>query len=137
PFSFPGRGTAVTLTERYNAVEIERKWRTRWEADRLYEAHEDPSRPKWYALVMFPYPSAAHTHVGHWYNYCPADAHARFMRMRGYNVLFPFGFDAFGLPAENYAIKAGIHPYVSTMENIEAMRGQIRSMGASFDWTRE
>src|SRR5262245_21249637 len=86
---------------------------------------------------MFPYPSAAHTHVGHWYNYGPADTHARFMRMRGYNVMFPFGFDAFGLPAENYAIKAGIHPHISTMDNIARMREQIRSMGASFDWTRE
>ncbi len=130
------RGAAATRTG-YDAVAIERKWQARWEADGLYAAHEDPSKPKWYALVMFPYPSAAHTHVGHWYNYCPADAHARFMRMRGYNVMFPFGFDAFGLPAENYAIKAGIHPHVSTMQNIETMRRQVRSMGASFDWSRE
>ncbi|TAK25587.1 MAG: leucine--tRNA ligase [Chloroflexota bacterium] len=122
---------------RFNAPEIERKWQARWEADGLYRAVEGGDRPKWYALVMFPYPSAAHTHVGHWYNYCPADAHARFMRMRGYNVLMPFGFDAFGLPAENFAIKAGTHPFVSTMRNIETMRHQVRSMGASFDWSRE
>jgi leucyl-tRNA synthetase len=128
---------AAPVATRYEPVEIERKWQQRWEADGLYVAREDPGRPKWYALVMFPYPSAAHTHVGHWYNYGPADTHARFMRMRGYNVMFPFGFDAFGLPAENYAIKAGIHPHVSTMDNIEKMREQIRSMGASFDWGRE
>jgi leucyl-tRNA synthetase len=128
---------AAPPTSRYNPVEIERKWQQRWEADGLYSAVEDPSRPKWYALVMFPYPSASHAHVGHWYNYGPADTHARYKRMRGYNVLFPFGFDAFGLPAENYAIKANIHPHVSTMDNIVAMRQQIRSMGASFDWNRE
>jgi leucyl-tRNA synthetase len=128
---------AAPAGTRYSPVDIERKWQQRWEADGLYVAREEPGRPKWYALVMFPYPSAAHTHVGHWYNYGPADVHARFMRMRGYNVMFPFGFDAFGLPAENYAIKAGIHPHVSTMDNIEKMREQIRSMGASFDWSRE
>ena len=122
---------------RYSPVEIERKWQQRWEADGLYVSREEPGRPKWYALVMFPYPSASHLHVGHWYSYCPPDAHARFMRMRGYNVLFPFGYDAFGLPSENFAIKAGVHPRISTLQNIETMRRQIREMGASFDWTRE
>jgi leucyl-tRNA synthetase len=122
---------------RYNAPEIERKWQERWEADRLYEATERSDKPKWYALVMFPYPSGDLLHVGHWYNYGPADTHARFMRMRGYNVLFPFGFDAFGLPAENAAIKRGVHPRTWTMQNIENMRRQVRMMGATFDWSRE
>lgn len=125
------------MTTRYEPIEIERKWQARWDADQLYRTPEDPSRPKWYALVMFPYPSGSHLHVGHWYAYCPPDAHARLMRMRGYNVLFPFGYDAFGLPSENYAIKAGIHPSISTIDNIGTMRRQIREMGASFDWSRE
>ncbi len=121
----------------YNQVEIERKWRDRWDADSLYITRTDSSRPKWYALVMFPYPSSAHTHVGHWYSYGIADVHARYKRMQGYDVLMPLGFDAFGLPAENFAIKQGIHPSVTTMNNIETMRRQVRTMGASFDWTRE
>jgi leucyl-tRNA synthetase len=127
----------VAAATRYDAPAIERKWQTRWEADGLYVAREDTRRPKWYALVMFPYPSAATLHVGHWYSYTPADAHARFMRMRGYNVMFPFGFDAFGLPSENYAIKIGVHPRISTLQNVETMRRQLQMTGASFDWTRE
>jgi leucyl-tRNA synthetase len=128
---------STQVSTRYDAQTIEQKWRDRWTQDELYRAHEVPGKPKWYALVMFPYPSAALLHVGHWYNYCPADAHARFMRMRGYNVMFPFGFDSFGLPAENAAIKSGIHPATSTMSNIETMRKQMATMGASFDWQRE
>ena len=93
-------------------------------------------RPKWYELTMYPYPSGD-LHVGHWYAMAPSDAHARFMRMKGYNVLHPMGFDAFGLPAENAAITRGIHPHTWTMSNIERMRGQLRSMGAIYDWDRE
>jgi leucyl-tRNA synthetase len=127
----------VSTATRYDAPAVERKWQERWEADQLYAAREDTSRPKWFALVMFPYPSADTLHVGHWYSYTPADTHARFMRMRGHNVMFPFGFDAFGLPSENYAIKIGVHPRISTLRNVETMRGQLRTTGASFDWTRE
>ncbi|MSP14203.1 MAG: leucine--tRNA ligase [Chloroflexi bacterium] len=124
------------MAERYNPQEIEKKWQARWEADKLYNAEMDPSRPKHYALTMYPYPSGD-LHIGHWYAMAPSDARARYMRMRGYNVMFPMGFDAFGLPAENAAIKRKIHPYSWTMANIERMRGQLRSMGAMFDWDRE
>ena len=94
------------------------------------------TRPKHYALTMLPYPSGD-LHIGHWYAMTPSDARARFMRMNGYNVLFPMGFDAFGLPAENAAIKHNIHPKVWTYKNIERMRKQLRTMGAMFDWRRE
>ena len=121
---------------RYDHQQIDRKWQERWSADQLYRVSEDDQRPKWYALTMYPYPSGD-LHVGHWYAMAPSDAHARFMRMRGYNVMHPMGFDAFGLPAENAAIQRGIHPHSWTMANIERMRGQLRSMGATYDWDRE
>jgi leucyl-tRNA synthetase len=120
----------------YNHADIESKWQARWDVDGLYHSDIDPSRPKHYALTMLPYPSGD-LHIGHWYAMTPSDARARFMRMRGYNVLFPMGFDAFGLPAENAAIKHGIHPKKWTYANIERMRKQMRSMGAMFDWRRE
>ncbi len=120
----------------YDHLAIEPKWQARWEADGLYHADIDPDKPKHYALTMLPYPSGD-LHIGHWYAMAPSDARARFMRMRGYNVLFPMGFDAFGLPAENAAIKRGIHPKEWTYANIERMRGQLKSMGAMFDWRRE
>ncbi len=126
----------MTTPKAYNPAEIESKWQAKWEADGLYHANIDPNRPKHYALTMLPYPSGD-LHIGHWYAMTPSDARARFMRMRGYNVLFPMGFDAFGLPAENAAIKSGIHPMVRTRDNIERMRKQLRSMGAMFDWRRE
>ncbi|GBD20564.1 Leucine--tRNA ligase [bacterium HR28] len=124
-------------TERYEPQVIEPKWQKIWEETGIYaDVREDPTRPKWYHLVMFPYPSG-NLHIGHWFSYAPADAAARYKRMRGYNVLFPFGFDAFGLPAENAAIKHGIHPKVWTMQNIAHMKKQLRSMGAMFDWSKE
>jgi leucyl-tRNA synthetase len=115
---------------------MERKWRARWERDRLYETPLDDDRAKYYFLTMYPYPSGD-LHTGHWYAYAPADTKARFTRMRGNNVFFPMGFDAFGLPAENAAIKNNIHPHVWTMANIDRMREQFKSMGAMFDWSRE
>lgn len=121
---------------RYDPAEIEPKWQKRWEVDGLYNAEIDPHRKKHYALTMLPYPSGD-LHIGHWYAMTPSDARARFMRMRGYNVLFPMGFDAFGLPAENAAIKHGIHPKEWTYQNIERMRQQLKSMGAMYDWRRE
>jgi leucyl-tRNA synthetase len=120
----------------YDPGVIEPKWQARWEAEGLYHADIDPSKPKHYALTMLPYPSGD-LHIGHWYSMTPPDARARFMRMRGYNVMFPMGFDAFGLPAENAAINRGIHPKEWTYANIEKMREQLRSMGAMFDWRRE
>jgi leucyl-tRNA synthetase len=124
------------MIDNYIPGEIESKWQQKWDDDGLYHANVDPSRPKHYALTMLPYPSGD-LHIGHWYAMTPSDARARYMRMRGYNVLFPMGFDAFGLPAENAAIKRNIHPKQWTYANIERMRKQMRSMGAMFDWRRE
>jgi leucyl-tRNA synthetase len=120
----------------YNPQEIEKRWQEKWAADHIYEVKEDASRPKFYALTMFPYTSGD-LHIGHWYAMAPSDVYARFRRMQGYNVLHPMGFDAFGLPAENAAISRGIHPYDWTMKNIENMRRQLKSMGAIYDWSRE
>jgi leucyl-tRNA synthetase len=120
----------------YNPQEIEKKWQQKWARDGLYEVTEDSSRPKWYALTMFPYTSGD-LHIGHWYAMAPSDVHARFKRMQGYNVLHPMGFDAFGLPAENAAIKRGIHPFTWTMQNVDNMRRQLKSIGAIYDWNRE
>ena len=119
----------------YNPGEIETKWQERWDADGLYHADVDNDRPKHYALTMLPYPSGD-LHIGHWYAMTPSDARARYMRMRGYNVMFPMGFDAFGLPAENAAIRNNIHPKKWTYANIARMREQMKSMGAMFDWRR-
>ncbi|MCC6792830.1 MAG: leucine--tRNA ligase [Thermomicrobiales bacterium] len=122
--------------DRYDASVIEPKWRDRWESDQLYLTPDASDRPKWYSLTMYPYPSGV-LHVGHWYAFSVPDAYARYKRMRGYNVLFPMGFDAFGLPAENAAIRNNIHPAKWTFENIPVMREQYRQMGAMIDWTRE
>ncbi len=120
----------------FDAVAIDRKWQDRWAEDGIYRVEDGDQRPKWYEMTMYPYPSGD-LHIGHWYAMAPADCHARFRRMQGYNVLHPIGFDAFGLPAENAAISRGIHPYIWTMSNIENMRRQLRSMGAIYDWDRE
>jgi leucyl-tRNA synthetase len=119
----------------YIPNEIEPKWRAKWEKDGLYHSDIDEGRKKHYALMMLPYPSGD-LHIGHWYAYTPPDARARFMRMKGYNVLFPIGFDAFGLPAENAAINHGIHPKEWTYKNIDKMQKQLRLMGSMYDWRR-
>ena len=124
------------MSEQYIPQSIEAKWQERWENDKLYRSQVDWDKPKHYALTMLPYPSGD-LHIGHWFAMTPSDARARWMRMRGYNVLFPMGFDAFGLPAEQAAISRNIHPWKWTYSNIERMREQIRSMGAMFDWERE
>ncbi len=124
------------MAEKYNPQEIEKKWQARWQEDKLYYAKENDARPKWYALTMFPYTSGD-LHIGHWYAMAPSDVHARFKRMQGFNVMHPIGFDSFGLPAENAAIKRGIHPFTWTMQNIENMRRQLKTMGAMHDWSRE
>jgi leucyl-tRNA synthetase len=128
--------TADQDNKTYRPQAIEKKWQAKWEADKLYRSVIDNSKPKHYALTMLPYPSGD-LHIGHWYAMIPPDARARYMRMKGYNVLFPMGFDAFGLPAENAAIKDGIHPMKRTFQNIERMRKQMKSMGTMFDWERE
>ncbi|MBK5296302.1 MAG: leucine--tRNA ligase [Vicinamibacteria bacterium] len=120
----------------YRPQELDRKWQQRWADTRAFEPTEDPTRPKFYCLEMFAYPSG-HAHVGHVRNYIIGDVMARTRRMRGFNVLHPFGWDAFGLPAENAAIKSGIHPEVSTFGNIEHMKGQLKRLGISYAWDRE
>ena len=120
----------------YRPQELDKKWQHRWAAARAFEVEADPSRPKFYCLEMFAYPSG-HAHVGHVRNYIIGDVIARMKRMRGYNVLHPFGWDAFGLPAENAAIKNGIHPEVSTRDNIAHMKGQLQRLGISYAWERE
>ena len=120
----------------YNPQAIEQKWQQRWRDSRAFEVTEDPSKPKFYCLEMFAYPSG-HAHVGHVRNYMIGDVMARVKRMRGFNVLHPFGWDAFGLPAENAAIKNGIHPRTSTLANIAHMKGQLQRLGISYSWERE
>jgi leucyl-tRNA synthetase len=120
----------------YDPTALERRWQERWAESGLYKTDEDPEKTKHYALTMLPYPSGD-LHVGHWYAMTPSDTQARFMRMRGFRVFFPIGFDAFGLPAENAAINRGIHPYKWTMSNIENMRGQLKQMGTMFDFDSE
>ena len=124
------------MDERYRPEEIEPRWQKRWEADQLYKAEIDSQRTKYYFLTMLPYTSGD-MHIGHWFAMTPSDARARYLRMRGYNVMFPIGFDAFGLPAENAAIARDIHPKEWTYKNIENQRRQLRSMGAMWDWSRE
>ena len=120
----------------YDHRKTEQHWQERWSEDGLYRSVVDWERPKHYALTMLPYPSGD-LHMGHWYAMTPSDARARYMRMKGFNVLFPMGFDAFGLPAENAAVQRNVHPAEWTWNNIDRMRRQLRSMGAMFDWDRE
>ena len=125
-------------TERYNFNDIEKKWQNFWEENKTFNAKDcDNSRPKFYVLDMFPYPSAEGLHVGHPEGYTASDIVARYKRMKGFNVLHPIGWDAFGLPAEQYAIESGTHPAKTTRKNIDSMRRQIKSLGFSYDWDRE
>lgn len=117
--------------------ELESKWKKNWEASGLYKVSEDPARPKYYVLDMFPYPSGSGLHVGHPLGYVASDIFARYKRLAGFNVLHPMGFDAFGLPAEQYAIETGQHPAVTTEKNINYFREQLNRMGFSYDWSRE
>lgn len=120
----------------YN-IKIDEKWQKKWEETNIYKFDENSSKKKLYTLEMFSYPSGSKLHAGHWFNYGPVDSWARMKRMQGYNVFQPMGFDAFGLPAENYAIKTGVHPKDSTEKNIETMEKQLKSMGAMFNWENE
>ena len=120
----------------YKPQQLDKKWQAKWASARAFEVAEDPARPKYYCLEMFAYPSG-HAHVGHVRNYIIGDVMARMKRLRGFNVLHPFGWDAFGLPAENAAIKSGIHPETSTLDNIAHMKGQLQRLGISYAWERE
>ena len=120
----------------YNFGDIEKKWQQRWIADGTYKVTNDPSKPKYYVLDMFPYPSGAGLHVGHPLGYIASDIYARYKRLKGFNVLHPMGYDAFGLPAEQYAIDHGIHPAVSTDDNIANFRRQLDNIGFCYDWSR-
>src|SRR5258705_2040620 len=120
----------------FKPTTLDKKWQQQWAASRVFEVATDPKRPKFYCLEMFAYPSG-HAHVGHVRNYIIGDVMARMKRMRGFNVLHPFGWDAFGLPAENAAIKTGTHPEKSTLDNIAHMKGQLQRLGISYAWERE
>lgn len=121
----------------YNFNLIEQKWQEYWKANKTYKVHVDPSKPKFYVLDMFPYPSGAGLHVGHPLGYIASDIYTRYKRMKGFNVLHPMGYDAFGLPAEQYAIQTGQHPAVTTEQNIKRYREQMDKIGFSYDWDRE
>ncbi|MBU5591393.1 leucine--tRNA ligase [Clostridium sp. MSJ-4] len=121
---------------KYN-TSVDEKWQKKWEETKLYKFDENNLDKKLYVLEMFSYPSGSKLHAGHWFNYGPVDSWARMKRMQGYNVFQPMGFDAFGLPAENFAIKTGIHPKDSTVQNIKTMEQQLKAMGAMFDWDHE
>ena len=121
----------------YDFKSIESKWQARWAEQKTFKAVEDPSRPKYYVLDMFPYPSGAGLHVGHPLGYIASDIYSRYKRLKGFNVLHPMGYDAFGLPAEQYAIQTGKHPEETTTENIARYRSQLDRIGFSYDWDRE
>ena len=121
----------------YNFREIEKQWQQYWIDHQTYKVVEDPSRPKYYVLDMFPYPSGAGLHVGHPLGYIASDIFSRYKRLQGYNVLHPMGYDAYGLPAEQYAIQTGQHPAITTENNIKRYREQLDKIGFSYDWSRE
>ncbi len=121
----------------YNFSEIEKKWQEYWEKNHIYQVKEDKSKPKYYILDMFPYPSGAGLHVGHPLGYIASDIYARYKRLKGFNVLHPMGYDAYGLPAEQYAIQTGQHPAITTQKNIDRYKEQLDKIGFSFDWSRE
>src|SRR5678809_377554 len=121
----------------YRFRDIERKWQDWWKVNKVYKVSNDSAKPKYYVLDMFPYPSGAGLHVGHPLGYIASDIYARFKRLKGFNVLHPMGYDSFGLPAEQYAIEHGIHPAISTENNINNFRTQMDNIGFSFDWDRE
>jgi leucyl-tRNA synthetase len=121
----------------YNFTEIEKKWQNKWATNKTFKASNDGSKPKYYVLDMFPYPSGAGLHVGHPLGYIASDIVSRYKRHKGFNVLHPMGYDSFGLPAEQYAIQTGQHPAITTEQNIARYREQLDKIGFSFDWDRE
>ena len=125
------------MAQKYNHQEIEKKWQKRWEEEQAFAAPQNPGKEKLYVLDMFPYPSGEGLHVGHVEGYAATDIFTRYQRMRGKQVLHPMGWDAFGLPAENYAVKTGVHPKETTERAIQNFRQQIKNLGLSYDWARE
>ena len=121
----------------YNFKEIEKKWQIFWDENSDLKTDYTQTDNKKYCLTMFSYPSGDKLHIGHWYNYGPVDTFSRYLKMKGYNVFQPQGFDAFGLPAENYAIEHGIHPHKSTHQNISTMKNQLKAIGALYNWDKE
>ena len=121
----------------YNFLEIEKKWQNYWLENKVFKASNNSQKPKYYVLDMFPYPSGTGLHVGHPLGYIASDIISRFMRNKGFNVLHPMGFDSFGLPAEQYAVKTGQHPKTTTEKNIVRFKDQLDNLGLSFDWDRE
>ena len=121
----------------YNFSDIEKKWQKYWEENKTFSVKEVPGKPKYYVLDMYPYPSGSGLHVGHPEGYTATDIIARYKRMKGFNVLHPMGWDAFGLPAEQYAIQTGTHPAIITNQNCDTFRRQIKSLGLAYDWDRE
>ena len=126
----------MCIRDRFKPQQLDKKWQAQWTTSKAFEVDVDPRKDKFYCLEMFAYPSG-YAHVGHVRNYIIGDVMARTKRMRGYNVLHPFGWDAFGLPAENAAIKTGTHPEASTLDNIAHMKGQLQRLGISYAWQRE
>jgi leucyl-tRNA synthetase len=125
------------MINKYNPLKIEKKWQNYWEKNQIFKAKDFSKKKKFYCLDMFPYPSGEGLHVGHPHGYVATDIISHYKRLSGYNVLHPMGWDAFGLPAENYAIKNGVHPSISTKKNIKRFKEQIKSIGLSYDWSRE
>src|SRR4051812_3067757 len=121
----------------YNFRKIEQEWQQKWAASGAYKVSNDFSKPKFYVLDMFPYPSGAGLHVGHPLGYIASDIYSRYKRLKGFNVLHPMGYDSFGLPAEQYALETGQHPAVTTEKNIATFRDQLDKIGFCFDWSRE
>src|SRR3984957_14094872 len=125
------------MNTKYDHKKIESKWQKYWLDNETFKADADPSKPKYYVLDMFPYPSGSGLHVGHVEGYTATDIVSRYKRQKGYNVLHPMGWDSFGLPAEQYAIRTGTHPAATTEQNIQNFRRQLRNLGFSYDWNRE
>jgi leucyl-tRNA synthetase len=121
----------------YNHLQVEPKWQKHWEDRQIFRAENLSKKPKYYVLDMFPYPSSSGLHVGHPEGYTATDILARYKRARGFNVLHPMGWDAFGLPAEQYALQTGVHPKITTDKAIDNFRRQLKALGFSFDWSRE
>ncbi|MFN3781633.1 MAG: class I tRNA ligase family protein, partial [Candidatus Kapaibacteriota bacterium] len=121
----------------YPFAEIEKKWQNYWEEKGIFKTSEDYTKPKFYVLDMFPYPSGSGLHIGHPEGYTATDIIARYKKMKGFNVLHPMGFDAFGLPTERYSMVTGIHPRIATEKNINVFRNQLKMLGLAYDWTRE